>query len=315
MGFVDNGEDEYADSVVAREVYSTIAGVPAVTRYVPATVKHASHSMIFRNDARIIPLSLPRLKFIHGEVSEAPPAKPEEPLPAKEEEASKPLWETHRDKIRKMKEERMLGMELTPKEQHIYDLSLSGMSAIAIAEHLGLSRSTASTHLVRVRRKLGIGLGSSHDATHRPLSDIIPQDDRPVMLRHILLEVCQKRGLSIDDVAGPSMLRELIDARREYVKISRARTRKSLAQIGKLINRDHTTVLYLAKTDGPTKKKIRLSPRERAVHDLMQQGFGCKRIGEQLGLASGTVSRYMRAIKSKIKEMAKTSEDENDGDH
>jgi DNA-binding NarL/FixJ family response regulator len=49
-----------------------------------------------------------------------------------------------------------LGLPLTKREQHIRDLTASGLTAGAVAEQLGISYRTVETHRQKVFGKLGV---------------------------------------------------------------------------------------------------------------------------------------------------------------
>ena len=53
--------------------------------------------------------------------------------------------------------------------------------------------------------------------------------------------------VSRDDLVGPSQLPHLVEARREAAEILR-KAGYSTPKIGTVLNRDHTTVLYLLET-------------------------------------------------------------------
>lgn len=126
----------------------------------------------------------------------------------------------------------------------------------------------------------------------------------PVMrdsLKRILLEVCEKRGVTIREVVGRGRDRALVEARREFVTRARAETNASYPAIGRAMNRDHTTAIHLHNTP-PVTRSLHvpgLSPREKEALHLWCLGYGRKRIGDELGISSRTVSKYMYRIKEK----------------
>jgi hypothetical protein len=61
--------------------------------------------------------------------------------------------------------------------------------------------------------------------------------------RMILLHVMAKRGVGMGDLTGKYRNRDLAIARHEAMYLMRVHTDKSYPEIGKLLNRDHTTVL------------------------------------------------------------------------
>jgi DNA-binding NarL/FixJ family response regulator len=105
----------------------------------------------------------------------------------------------------------------------------------------------------------------------------------------------------LEDVVGRAGERLIVEARREFVKRARRELNVSYPVIGRAINRDHTTVLHLYRTEPvPLKSQTgALSPRERDILALMRMGYGRARIAVHLNLQESTVGRYMRSIKAK----------------
>jgi chromosomal replication initiator protein len=62
--------------------------------------------------------------------------------------------------------------------------------------------------------------------------------------RTILARECARRGLSVSEITGPKRHREIAHPRQDIMRIIRDETDASLPQIGRLFNRDHTTVLH-----------------------------------------------------------------------
>lgn len=58
----------------------------------------------------------------------------------------------------------------------------------------------------------------------------------------ILTRCCTAFGVSVDAVKSRSRIEQIVFARQAYCYIASRRTEQSLASIGKLINRDHSTV-------------------------------------------------------------------------
>jgi chromosomal replication initiation ATPase DnaA len=64
-------------------------------------------------------------------------------------------------------------------------------------------------------------------------------------LHKILREVCAKHGSRPSEMSDPSVLVECVaSARREFCVRAKTETTKTLNQIGRVIGRDHTTVLH-----------------------------------------------------------------------
>jgi len=60
----------------------------------------------------------------------------------------------------------------------------------------------------------------------------------------ILIEVCMKTNMSIDQMRSKTRKRGIVDARFVYFRRARERTKASLAMIGREVNRDHASVLH-----------------------------------------------------------------------
>lgn len=80
----------------------------------------------------------------------------------------------------------------------------------------------------------------------------------------ILLEICVKTNFSVEAMKSASRKRELVDARYVYYRRCREITRASLAEIGRPVGRDHSTVLH-----GVTEAN-----NTRAVMDLYNKIYG-----------------------------------------
>jgi hypothetical protein len=64
----------------------------------------------------------------------------------------------------------------------------------------------------------------------------------------IAIAVARKHGLKFSDLRGPSRERHVVAARHEAIKtIRRECNNLSLPAIGRIFNRDHTTVLYVVR--------------------------------------------------------------------
>ena len=143
MGFDERGEDGEGDGSVTPVVYSTIAGVPAVTRYVPALVQLTSNSFATRGNSRLIPLSLPRLKFLHGDVADTPEPPAEKPVLT-------PQPKTVEDKKKLLME----------KDRELVSLRDAGMSFAEIGRLKGMTADSIRKAIGRARKRSVRGYGS-----------------------------------------------------------------------------------------------------------------------------------------------------------
>ena len=61
---------------------------------------------------------------------------------------------------------------------------------------------------------------------------------------HIINEICKFYSLTTEDVTGKSRKREIVKARFIAIYIIRTETDFKLSAIGKIFNRDHSTILH-----------------------------------------------------------------------
>jgi chromosomal replication initiator protein len=66
--------------------------------------------------------------------------------------------------------------------------------------------------------------------------------------RSIMAEVAREHGVAVEDLTGPSRKRSIAYVRFIAMRRIRAETKLSTPQIGKLFNRDHTTVCHALGT-------------------------------------------------------------------
>lgn len=69
-----------------------------------------------------------------------------------------------------------------------------------------------------------------------------------VTIDRILEKVAKKYGVSTEDIRGSKRTKEIAWARHISIYLIRKLTDMSLPQIGKIFNRDHTTVINSLKT-------------------------------------------------------------------
>ena len=120
-------------------------------------------------------------------------------------------------------------------------------------------------------------------------------------LKFLLIDVCKDRNVTVEDMIGPSRVQVLVEARREFVKRARRDLKVSYPVIGRAINRDYTTAMWLYKTKPkPPKQKDIFTRREMDVHRLMRAGYGFSQIAVHLNIKESTVRRYARCVKAKI---------------
>lgn len=72
-------------------------------------------------------------------------------------------------------------------------------------------------------------------------------DDVGVTMAGLLRSVCNRNGVVPSEVRGPSRFKELVAARKEFVRAAISAGKWSSVQIGMFLgDRDHTSILYLA---------------------------------------------------------------------
>lgn len=74
-------------------------------------------------------------------------------------------------------------------------------------------------------------------------------------VKAIMAEVALKHGFTVEDILGRSRVKGLVEARHEAMhEVAKARPAMSLPQLGRIFNRDHSTVLSaLNKFRGPAR--------------------------------------------------------------
>lgn len=76
--------------------------------------------------------------------------------------------------------------------------------------------------------------------------DLPPEAEIVVMpLAGLLRSVAAETGVSVDALRGPGRMRPLPMIRQDFCKRAIALGKFSTTQIGRALNRDHTSVLYL----------------------------------------------------------------------
>jgi chromosomal replication initiator protein len=69
-------------------------------------------------------------------------------------------------------------------------------------------------------------------------------DNHPVTLDDIIESVCQHYQVTPEEVSGKSRKRNLVIARQVSMFLAQKHTKMPASRIGKLIGRDHSTVLH-----------------------------------------------------------------------
>lgn len=66
-------------------------------------------------------------------------------------------------------------------------------------------------------------------------------------IKEIMMREAAKAGLTLDDLTGDSHARRIAWARQDAMRAVRDETAVSLSVIGRMFNRDHSTVSYAIK--------------------------------------------------------------------
>lgn len=103
--------------------------------------------------------------------------------------------------------------------------------------------STGMSHEIALASSLGIPVVSKSEGTKQfamSVRKVTPE----ARLRSVLKEVSNITGVSVDDMRSSSRKREVVEARQFYFKKAKDSTKASFSAIGKIVHRDHSTVIY-----------------------------------------------------------------------
>lgn len=96
-------------------------------------------------------------------------------------------------------------------------------------------------------------------------TELFPNKIKEIALHDIFLRVCDHMSQSAMNVRSRSRKRDLVICRQSYYYFARKYTKKSLTQIGRVVNFDHATVISgirhindLLDTDKSIKRQIEL---------------------------------------------------------
>ena len=77
---------------------------------------------------------------------------------------------------------------------------------------------------------------------------IIEAEQKSIAIDAVMLKICGQHGITIKDLRGPSRKRDLVLARRNLATVLKRDYLKTVADIGRLMHRDHSTVVSLLKS-------------------------------------------------------------------
>jgi hypothetical protein len=114
----------------------------------------------------------------------------------------------------------------------------SAANAKACAKHLALLRKHHPAAPARRRRPVQKPVENARDWL------FVKGSNAPKTLADIAAEVCRKHRVSLTAFRSPRRGQQFVQARFEFYWRARNETEKSLPQIGRYVNRDHTTIMH-----------------------------------------------------------------------
>lgn len=104
------------------------------------------------------------------------------------------------------------------------------------------------------------------DAVSRPRPRTAPINmlRRPAA-KFLLRLIVLKHKISAETILGPSRKKDVVIARSEAMCLIYQHTQWSLPQVGRFMNRDHTTVLYALRKGGVERKQVEMIPHMAAA--------------------------------------------------
>lgn len=132
----------------------------------------------------------------------------------------------------------------------------------------------------------------------------------PPSLRKIFIEVCDRHGVKPSELAGRSMARKFVAARREFIWRSRRETRHTFSRIATAISRDHTTAVHqyhrvvagVASIDPHVPNDLTIPRgREIEVTELRKAGVPWKEIAKRMGISENAVRSYHSIARRRMK--------------
>lgn len=138
----------------------------------------------------------------------------------------------------------------------------------------------------------------------------------PDSLRKLLFEICRELELHPNDVVGESRAPLYVKAREEFIWRARLETDASFSRIAKVLNRDHSTVIYhfhyrKARLRGSNPKDkwerkkpvfdlkdnpAQLTHRQEMARSLSLRGFNKYEIAAELGVSVTMIKKDLKII-------------------
>ncbi len=85
-------------------------------------------------------------------------------------------------------------------------------------------------------------------ALEKMFPQITEAEQKTIGIDAALLKICSQHGISIKELKGASRKRNLVMARRQVAVLLKSDFHKSIADIGRLLQRDHSTIVSLLKS-------------------------------------------------------------------
>lgn len=86
---------------------------------------------------------------------------------------------------------------------------------------------------------------------------------RSVKVREIIKLCAQKHGLTVEDILSEQRTNKIAHARQQAMWLAAKETSASFAEIGRIFNRDHSTVIHAVQRENArTGESVRADPRE-----------------------------------------------------
>ena len=108
-------------------------------------------------------------------------------------------------------------------------------------------------HYKAVRARISAGvvkLKTIEKIQPEPEPDLVPEPKAPVerdFRKRIIAECAEEFGITVKDILGNSRVNHIVMARRKAAWIFYQRGTMSYPQIGRLLNKDHSTIIHAVK--------------------------------------------------------------------
>lgn len=136
-----------------------------------------------------------------------------------------------------------------------------------------------------------------------PEVEVAEDDEVAITSRDILRQVARKHNVTVPMMIGASRRANISSARREAAGRMHMELGMSLAQIGRRMRRDHTTILHMIRVESLTNDNLReaygFRQKERDIIGqecirLRSEGVGTTEICRRLGVSKGKVEYALR---------------------